>query len=1317
MGLFIGQPIDARELEQVTSGWPPDQFAAMCDALAWAVSGRTCPSLPRFTNRVNAKDGGIDAEWDVDLPEDDCSVPTPILGPGWNVFQYKKRDLLAQDRKHIISTLKSSLKGTVAAVVSRHQRHPDQYVLFVNVDLLSKDKAEIKESILAGYDERSRIHIEIIGAAELAAFLNNHPHLRAAYFTPGPFKTWEEAYNDHKAKKLFGANVQLIGREQDLEQLKAYVDDQRVRVIVLTGPHDMGKSRLALEATRHRMHDVVMALDPRSMDLSDYRALVSTKEEIMCIIEDPEPERLRSLVQEILTLPLLKVIVTLPSPISISVPAYGLDERVQTCHLDRLTHENSRKLLKAAAPSMDFGIEDWIITHAGGNPGTLLAAASLGSNLRRDIPSFTEEVGREFERRIKEDLNEDACKCASLISLLTHVGIAGVFESELDLICELFGDGWTTHDVLVNLEELDKAGIAKRGGSFAEIILPLLANYLVSKTLRGCFDKALALFGRLQDEGRARFVRRLSKVKGEETEKFWDAMFSTDGLMGTFDQAMNNPRLLRLIAGAVPERVLRLIETGLRDAILEERLAIEGDPRHELIGTLEELLYRKKTSAGALRLIWLLAEAKKEALFDNTPQLLKECFHFYHPQVPLALVERIRLLKEFTSSHISKEGKLLAIQCIEGALSPHATFFMFTSLGPEPLDSMYNSTYEERLFYGEELIGILFDLEKNESEVVPAALKALPHLTADLGIQFSPQLARKHLETLVNWARSEKPGLDVSVLFSAIGYMRRELTEALDTPGFPNNRKAAFQQYVADLDQLKEKLESADFSVRIKRWAGSWGYDLEIDEPQSDDRLKYEHELEKLAEEAVSKKELLDFEVIKWLISPSAQRAYSFFFSLGEMDERQIFLGLIEDLGKSSSGIGAFSAYWGGWAKKDSTAAEIRLDHLSKSMEVRGKAVILATSVLEASASAVNCVREQIQGGCVEPQFVADTLQLGRWLQGLTEDEFLELVRVIAGSSFEHAGSVVRMLSSWARLKRPLQGDLADFAWQCLENDPTVRSSSDVWYIDRLAAKLSKDDPDRGFKLFTKVLKTSNGTNERWDPLGFHKTPEFWKVLHGQDPHRLIGILLQTFQKDDYAHIRHSCRIREFIDPVEDKEVLISFAKENVAFARLIGSWTTSAKNGFWELFDELSQLYPQDEQLSNNLVAGVQQMGSVIVGPVSQFHEGLKRKIEGRLEDSSTPNAVKPWLREMVGRFGDKITSQVVWEYDRDVYDLQRYIHDKDSTQRLWAIGRVLKFARWEDIRRLLTVEDIEEALPHVDLPEKRRTMLEQALPVWRHG
>jgi len=332
MALLIGEPIDGRELEQFTSPWPPERFASMCDALAWAASGRECTTLPSFTTRVNAKDGGIDAEWWIELPDDGRPLPTPILGPGWNVFQYKKRDLIAQDRRRVVSNLKSSLTGAISDLLKKNksERFPNRYILFVNVDLKGNEKLAVKERIVKGCPESANLHVEIVGAAELAALLNNHPHLRAAYFVHGSFETWEEAYRGHQSqKKLMSSGVELIGREEDLSRLRSLIDNARVRAVVVSGPHDIGKSRLVLEATRHRPHDVVVALDPRSMSLSYYRGLSTSRGQVACIVEDPEPDSVESLVNEALSSAHLKLVVTLPAAAGTSGPSYSYDERVQ----------------------------------------------------------------------------------------------------------------------------------------------------------------------------------------------------------------------------------------------------------------------------------------------------------------------------------------------------------------------------------------------------------------------------------------------------------------------------------------------------------------------------------------------------------------------------------------------------------------------------------------------------------------------------------------------------------------------------------------------------------------------------------------------------------------------------------------------------------------------------------------------------------------------------------------------------------------------------------------------------------------------------
>jgi hypothetical protein len=129
--------------------------------------------------------------------------------------------------------------------------------------------------------------------------------------------------------------------------------------------------------------------------------------------------------------------------------------------------------------------------------------------------------------------------------------------------------------------------------------------------------------------------------------------------------------------------------------------------------------------------------------------------------------------------------------------------------------------------------------------------------------------------------------------------------------------------------------------------------------------------------------------------------------------------------------------------------------------------------------------------------------------------------------------------------------------------------------------------------------------------------------------------------------------------------------------------------------------------------------MGRMIEGPYSLHIESRRKDVENKLSDHGTPAAARPWLRDVLGRMKGEITQNVIWEYDEDVNDLRRYIdlEDRNSPERLWAIARVLKYADWKDVKRMLTVEDIEESLSQIDLPDKKRKTLEKALEVWRSG
>lgn len=1321
MAVLIGQPIDARELEQATSQWTPERFASMCNDLVWAVSGRQFPKLPSFTERVNAADGGIDAEWEIEVADINRALPTPIVGPGWNVFQYKKRDLIAQDRRRIFFNLKSNLKGTLARLVKERQKTPARYILFLNVDLKHDQTLALKNVILEGCKQASEIHIEVIGAAEIAAFLNNQPHLRAAYFAPLAFKTWEEANRSHRTQKLFGFDVALIGREDLLTQVRSLVDNPRARVVVVAGLHDIGKSRLVLEATSHRPHEVVFALDPRSMQLNDYRNLGAPQHEVICVVEDPEPDSVQKLANEILAIERLKLIITVPTSDQ-PLEAYGTDERIQSLAVGLLSDEDSRKLLAATGKRLDFGVESWILDHAGGNPGILLKAARIAEQLREAPGNFEAAVGQEFERRIEQELGGNALKCVELLSPLTHVGISGRFETELRTICDIFGDGlWKPARVFSDLEGLEKAGLVKRGGSFAEISIPFLANHLVTTLLRGRKDELFALFARLDESGRVRLIRRLSQVTSPEVSELWDAMFDPHDPLapfGTLPTALKQPQTLKFLAGAAPEKTVRLFEEGLLGTSHEERLALSDDPRRELMWALEQLVFRAKTSRRALKLIWLLAEAENEKWGNNATGVLSECFHPLHSQMPLPLDERLAALRECTSPQASNEGRLIAIRAASKALAS-AAITLRHSTGVEPLGKWPVFTRPDAYDYARDLVDhFLAIAETEENEVADEALKRLPRLIFELGIQGQPKKALERFEKLVKWAKIEKRGLDVFALFENIEALRQNLQRNLQESEMSDVRKTEFDGNLSECNRLKGILEEGSFSIKLKRWTGGWSReDHEKIMRDGRDTSRSELELTKLAKEAVSNPTLLSKDLVSWLLSASAQNSPRYFFLLGIQDFEGHLRSKVEEIGSQTSGAYAFSAYWGGWAKNDRTHAEKRLVELASKGAVSGEAFVSAAGYLGPSEMIVANIRERVSNGLITPKLASGILY-GDWVGNLSAKQFLSLLTSFVGSRFEHAALVVDIIGRWLHRERSLDSELKELAWQCLEAAPSV-TEHEEYNCQRLAARLAESNTERGLRLLEKLL-TQPHDRHAWNPIdryaGGH---DFWNVLHGSDRRLALRTVFTVALQHPLYGFRVTWNLEELLNQAADADILLEIARETESHAIVVAKCITIAKEGFWPIAFGIIENFPTSQKVWSALTQGVEQMGRLIEGSYSQHIESCRSEVEKKLSDPTTPTAARPWLQDILGRMGDEVAQHVIWEYDEDANDLRRYIEieDKTSPERIWAISRVLKYADWKDIRRMLTVEDIEDVLPQVDLPERKRKALEKALEVWRLG
>src|SRR5574341_1210565 len=253
--------------------------------------------------------------------------------------------------------------------------------------------------------------------------------------------------------------------------------------------------------------------------------------------------------------------------------------------------------------------------------------------------------------------------------------------------------------------------------------------------------------------------------------------------------------------------------------------------------------------------------------------------------MPLPLDERLAALREFTSPPASKEGKLVAIRAASRALG-HGMYSLRHSSGVEPLDKRPVFTLRDAYDYARGLVDHFFRVaETEENEVAEEALRTLPRLVFELGVQGQPKEALERFERLVEWAKFKKQGLDIFSLSENIEILRESFQDRVQRPEISNERKAEFQEYLKSAECLKAELEKGSFAIRLKRWATGWSReDHGKIVVNGQETYKSELELSNLAKETVAAPEPLSGEVLLWLLSSHAQKSHSYFFHLGHQD-------------------------------------------------------------------------------------------------------------------------------------------------------------------------------------------------------------------------------------------------------------------------------------------------------------------------------------------------------------------------------------------------------------------------------------------------
>jgi len=1204
------------------------RFVALCNSLVWATSKSRELAQASFTERVLVKDSGIDAEWTINLPTE---LPQgALICRGWNVLQYKQRDVTGADRQQIVTKLRRDLRAAAREVYTRTGNRPDHYSLFTNIDLTHEEKERLKVAIRDEFEDPLAVTIK--GAADVAVILNDCPHLRSAFFSTDGFSTWERSWTNHKTASIRGKVPDLVGRGGDVAEIGTAVDSEQIRVVVVTGPSGIGKNRLSFEATAHRPMDAIVSVDSE-LGVADLLQIQSADQNPIVIIDNPLPAQTRELIAAAVAEG-PKIILTITDPVVAQQFHFGQDTRVKVFTLQPLSETESRELLRKAGANLDYSTESWVTQRAGGNPSVLIAAAVVGEDLRVNGATFLDQVGDALESRARDLLGDKHLHLIRLLSVMRAVGITGGVAHELRTLCDTLGVV-SPNDVLSDIQRLTSSGFVRRVGNYLEVVPPVLANRAATFCLAGRETELTRLLWELPASSRDRLLRRIQQLPEDTLRNFLAELFQR-GPLRDFTNALANIQLLRLLAPVAPSEAVNLIEVGLSVMSVDRRLQLDAGIRRDLVWTVEELLFRSRTSASALRCLKLLAEAETEHYGNNATHIFEECLYPLHPQLPLTLHDRHAALRELLSDNATKQQKMLAIRAAGSAFNSDQVSYLRRSDGPVPFDAVPQVTYGEVYEYLEGILRELRELMQDQDEEVRAKagetlVRALGEFTLGAGAAVGVQM----LEDISPQIVGRTVPIRLEDYVDALHFAQRGLIA----------RQPPADKELARVSQLIKSIETGNVDGRIRRWVGTWDYgEQERDEKGE---LVYHSELEirKLAKAVVADRNAISEDLLQWLTSKDAKRASEFFILLGRYDATRSWEERIDRCGETNHGELAFACYYCGRGQVSQAEVEDKLDKLTNGGLIRPEALLGASSYLPGSGRAIARVLILLERG-VSPVLAERHLMAGGWMKPLCVAEAATLLRAIAGPRLENAALVVDFLAMWIHSSKPLEGDLAELAWQALESTP---QGGEAWDFDILAAALAKTDLNRSFALLEGLL-TLPGNVKSWEPLDRHSGNRFWNTLWSADRQKSLELLFRVGASSPLIACRISWHIPDILNLEEDRHFLHEFARRDARCGEFVSSCLAGGRPGFWPVALDLLALYPDSPPVHRNIAIAARHMKHTVVGPMSEHYIRCAVAVEEVLRSEAIPGTTLAFLTDLAASLRKEAQNENREEQDESV-------------------------------------------------------------------
>ena len=1322
----FGKPVTAREIEEYTSRGDEVAFVRLANAMLASALADVLPSavVPACSERVNVPDAGVDAEVALTL---DASPPEMqgLLGPGRTIYQFKWRDPAARSRAQILRGLGGKVSKELASLRVRADKLPDRYVLLTNLHLTASQTRQLRQAILTGSPEFSGRPIVIWGAAEIAAHLNTHPLLRHAFFSAGTFCTLGVAHQELKNQYRGFPWPDIIGREMEIKAIREFVDRGVDRLLLVTGLPCVGKTRTVLEALTPVGGRVVWASHPEAVS-EDYLRDLDDETGTILVLDNCEGDVLERSLRWATSRSYLQTILV------------GRQARewagVSSLALGPLGDLEAGRLLHAIAPKLPSLQETWLIRLTGGLPGLAIYAACEAIDekglrgLSMAATDFRRTLGHVLSQRVLAPTTPEERRALHVVSLLTHIGVKESAYDELDAVCRSLG--YEVPEVRSVLPALVEKGVVVERGRFVEVVPPLLAEDLAAEALIG---RPLALAGllvRLDVGARLRFLARLRNIGDSgEVDRALESIYTPDGWFPDLEALLARPREFRSLTPGHPRGAaacLYRLLGPLPASVLRDRVG--GTARREIVWALQDLSLRPDTFQEAAEVLFCLAEAENERFGNNATGIFHTLFHPFHPEVSAPLPERLQFLREAAKSESAEKRRLVAAAAGQVG-STEWLFVLHHPEGPHIPDApRWPKTRAELRTYFRDLLDILDELSRDIDEGVriEARSRLIAHCGEFLRLGISEEdgagIVNKTFTLLRQFATQATEAKVVADIRSQLEMLLEEIETTMGKAPRGNRVDVSLQVLRQQALSFLGDLTDDSFPSRLKRWAGphSWKDELaEFSVPEggitpSRDGLQH------LADEAIQDPNRLNDSLLEWLLGPEASHAAWFFIRLGEQDSAYSWRDrLVEKVGLPRWPEN-FGWYMSGWARRDQRWAEEYVDRLLVTDPETAEGIFAATLRMMASTSGVDRILRLLNSEKLQRNLLIQDLAW-RWTDPLSLVDFVRLFQGLDDGSWSTSLALLDVLAYQQWRVGGLPSEFRSSVWLILERTGSVRTDHQARMWDSLAAYLAESEPNAVLDLIERLAGREPEPEARpvFEFLRNHAST--WKALARFSRPALVRRLLGiSASSDGGRYWVHWCA-RHLIDPSQDGHTLLEFARNNAEAGALAVIYLLDAtKPGFWELVREIIAGFGDSKRVIARVGASIHRAWGW--GSLAPVFEERRRQLARMAEDPDP--RVSKWARGMARaleadvereELSDK--EEFLWEYDVTRPELLRMLQDRQSPDRLWAIRRILLHARPEEAIRLLTVDEIREVLPDVDLPEWTRRIWEAYVAHRSHG